>query len=118
LNQERRKQYARADQSLKKALQCLSDHKYTYIYYYLAAIRSELGEHEIARKLLENIVKEDSLILCAYDDLFVYELNINKNFEKAEYYKQKLISYMPWYESRLNAIEARIEKRSAGNSSR
>lgn len=108
--------YKEASNSYRKALQYEPEFKYPYIYYQLSAAKRGLGDYDTARKLLLAIVERDSLIFPAYDDLFVFALSFDNNVEQAEIYKQKILTYMPWEENRLNQkqIELIRQQQNAG----
>ncbi|MDD5425396.1 MAG: hypothetical protein PHN52_02755 [candidate division Zixibacteria bacterium] len=75
----------------------------------------QLGEHNIARSLMNNILKQDSLIFSAHKELYMYEM-VDGDLSKAEIHKRWLLELVPWYFPRIDSLVTQMvkAKRQAG----
>jgi len=75
-----------------------------------------LGEHNIARPILNNLIKRDSLLYTAHKELYMYDM-IDGDLQKAEIHKRWLKQLVPWYFPRIDTLVTRMveARRQAGN---
>ena len=62
-----------------------------------------LGQHEIAMKLMDRIVAEDSLIFEAHKNLYMYA-RVMGDEPKASVHRHWLKKLVPWYLPRLDSL--------------
>jgi len=65
-----------------------------------------LGEHEIARTIMDRMLIEDSLLYLPHKDLYMYEM-VDGNLAKAEIHKRWLLELVPWYFPRIDSLVTR-----------
>jgi arabinofuranosyltransferase len=90
--------------TLKQAERFLPDTLFSYIPYHTAENLRLLHHYESSYNMLKECLHRDTLTYEVYLDLFLWELRVNKDYDKARFYREKLRSLMPWYESRFRLI--------------
>jgi arabinofuranosyltransferase len=83
--------------------------------YSKARSHMQLGEHNIARPILNNLLKQDSLVYMAHKDLYMYDM-LDGDTQKAAIHKKWLEKLVPWYFPRIDSMVTRMidAKRQAG----
>ncbi len=97
--------------SLSSALSYLPDSVYSLARYYVAENLKLARQHEKSYNMLRELEKEDTLTYEVYKDLFVYEYLAYRNFERADYYRNRIKKLMPWYVPNLDSLVSRWSSR-------
>jgi hypothetical protein len=94
--------------NLRKALQYSPPPQYPYIFYHLSDMQGKLGDHQASYEMLKYTIEQDTLIYKAYRDLYIYESFMTGDKDKAEQYRARIKSIMPWYLPRLDSLAAQF----------
>ncbi len=104
LNQRDNMDYSGGIKNLRRALELCPEPKYPYIYsqlYYMEWAERDLRVYYSRLKEMET---QDTLNYYVYKDLYLYESNVNMDFERAGFYRNKLMSLVPWYLTQLDSV--------------
>ncbi|UCD93403.1 MAG: tetratricopeptide repeat protein [Candidatus Zixiibacteriota bacterium] len=96
--------YRQALAALEQAWRFLPDTVFSYIPYLMSENLRHLGDYKASYAVLRDCLERDTLVYEVYLDLMVYESRMNKDYEEAKIYRQKLADLMPWYEPRFRII--------------
>ncbi|MBN1212638.1 MAG: hypothetical protein JXA92_08670 [candidate division Zixibacteria bacterium] len=66
-----------------------------------------LGEHNIARPILINLLNQDSLLYMVHKELYMYDM-IDGDLQEAEIHKKWLKKLVPWYFPRIDSLVAQM----------
>jgi len=102
--------YKKAINSFDEALTYIPDSLYCLARYYKAECDRLQKKHPESYRALKALETRDSLTYEVYKDLYTYEYLAYKNYERAEYYRDRIKKLMPWYVKSLDAKVMRWDK--------
>jgi arabinofuranosyltransferase len=95
--------YSEAEAQYNATFKYVPDSLFPYARYYMAECRRLMGDYYGSYMLLNEVIKHDTMTYQAYKDLFIYEHEFYKNYDKADRYRRRIASLIPWYLPILDA---------------
>jgi len=97
-----KKRYLKVIEHFDRAIRASPRPYYPYLIYYKAYCHMALEQHEIARSLMDIVVRDDSLVFEAHRDLYTYAVLMGDT-AKAETHQRWLKKLVPWYWPRVKS---------------
>jgi len=109
------KNYKESYAYLQEASRYVADTIFPYVKYTKSLILKHSGKYEECRRILEEIIANDTLVYHAYADLCHYEWLVSQDTAKVLYYRNEVKRIVPWYLPRLdNLLKRTGQARNAG----
>lgn len=85
------------------------DPPYPYIHYFMAEAHRRLTNYDASYGILRELIRRDTLVYDAYEDLYIFE-KIMKNDSAAAYYRRKMANLVPWRVREVDYLLSRAKE--------